>query len=102
MRILIDESLPRALKKDLTAHDVRTVQELSWSSLKNGELLKRASTEFDVLLTADQNIRYQQNLKQLAISIVVFPSNRLEVVLALVEPLKAILEGITRPIVIEL
>jgi hypothetical protein len=80
VRLLLDESLPRPLADLLTGHEVRTVSQVGWASLTNGELLRHAASEFDVLLTADQNIEYQQNLKTLPIAVVVLiaSSNRLE------------------------
>lgn len=80
MRILLDESLPRPLGAALVGHDVSTVRDESWTSLTNGALLRQASATFDVLLTADQNIEFQQNLTVLPIAIVVLiaESNRLE------------------------
>ena len=82
MRILIDECAPRALKKHLIkqGHVCRTVQETGWSGKKNGELLSLAETDFDVLVTVDTNLRYQQNLSGRRIAIVVLrsSSNRLE------------------------
>ena len=80
MRILLDESLPRPLTKLLTGHEVRTVTELRWTGLKNGALLTRAANSFDVLLTADQNIEFQQNLIKLPVAVVVLvaDTNRLE------------------------
>ena len=60
MKILIDECLPSYLKTALTG-TCQTVQEAGWSSVKNGPLLARAERSFDVFLTADQNLRYQQN-----------------------------------------
>jgi hypothetical protein len=80
VRLLLDESLPRPLATLLTGHHVRTVTEMGWTSLGNGTLLQQAAAEFDVVLTADQNIEFQQNLKALPISVIVLvaPSNRLE------------------------
>ena len=80
MRILLDESLPRRLSRLLTGHDVRTVIQMGWSGLSNGALLREAATAFDVVLTADQNIEFQQNLKQLPIAVVVLvgETNRIE------------------------
>ena len=52
MRILLDESLPKELQSELSGHDVRAVQEMGWSSLKNGELLARSVNQFDLFLTA--------------------------------------------------
>jgi predicted nuclease of predicted toxin-antitoxin system len=82
MRVLIDECAPRALKTHLVlhGHECRTVQEAGWSGKQNGELLSLAETTFDVLVTADTNLRYQQNLAGRRIAIVVLQSssNRLE------------------------
>jgi len=80
MRILLDESLPRPLADLLAGHNVRTVRDVGWTGLANGALLRAAAREFDVVLTADQNIEYQQNLKTLPVAVVVLvaDSNRLE------------------------
>ena len=80
MRILLDESLPRPLERLLVGHDVSTVADQGWTKLTNGVLLLKATTSFDVLLTADQNIEFQQNLTTLPLAVVVLvaESNRLE------------------------
>jgi hypothetical protein len=62
MRILLDECLPRRLKRHLGGHDVKTVVEMGWGGLKNGNLLLKVEGSFDLFLTADQNLPYQQNL----------------------------------------
>ena len=79
MRVLLDECLPRKLKQDLAEHDVHTAQEQGWAGLKNGALLQAAAGQFDVLLTVDRNIAFQQNLRGLKIAIIamVATSNRL-------------------------
>lgn len=79
MRILLDESVPGRLGPLLVGHSVATVQRRGWASIKNGELLALAAGEFDVLLTADKGMEYQQNLATLpvAILIVLARSNRL-------------------------
>lgn len=102
MKILIDESLPRYLKQPLDSHQVFTVQEMGWTGIKNGVLLAKANVEFDVLLTADKNLRYQQNVSGLALAIVVFPSNRLSVVKALMTRLQAVLPTLERGDIVEL
>jgi len=86
VRLLLDESLPRPLADLLVGHDVRTVAERGWASLGNGALLRQAAAEFDAVLTADQNIEFQQNLKILPITVVVLVagSNRLESLVPLV------------------
>jgi predicted nuclease of predicted toxin-antitoxin system len=70
-RILFDENMPRKLRRDLPQFIVRTVQEEGWAGFENGNLLRRASGTFDVLLTADQRLRYQQNVAQFEIGVVV-------------------------------
>ena len=80
MRVLLDASVPRRFGFLLEGHFVRTVQHCGWSGLKNGELLRAAQADFDVLVTADQNMQYQQNPNTLPIPVVVLTanSNRLE------------------------
>ena len=80
MRILLDESLPRPLSRLLVGHLVSTVAGEGWASLGNGALLRRAAEHFDVVLTADQNIEFQQSLATLPVAVVVLiaESNRLE------------------------
>ena len=86
MRLLLDESLPRPLADLLVGHHVRAVSQMGWTSLSNGELLRKAAAVFDVLITADQNIQFQQNLRTLPIAVVVLvaESNRLESLASLV------------------
>jgi hypothetical protein len=69
--VLLDECVPRKLKRELSGHDVQTVTEMGWSGLKNGPLLRRAAQEFDVFLTVDQGVEYQQNLFGLDLAIIV-------------------------------
>ena len=80
MRILLDENLPRKLAGHLVGHACRTVVECGWSGKKNGELLCLADTQFDVLLTLDKNLPFQQNLdtKRIAVLIVRARSNRIQ------------------------
>lgn len=79
MRVLLDECLPRALKRELPDHDVRTAPEMGWASKRNGELLRLAEGEFDAFLTVDRNLEHQQNLAafNLAIVVLVAGTNRL-------------------------
>jgi predicted nuclease of predicted toxin-antitoxin system len=69
--VLLDENLPRKLRRELPECLVRTVQEEGCTSFSNGELLDRAQADFDVLLTADRRLQFQQNLKRFDIGIVV-------------------------------
>ena len=59
MKVLLDECVPRKLKREIANHEVVTVTEQGWSGIENGELLKLAATEFDVFLTVDQNLSFQ-------------------------------------------
>jgi len=72
VRILFDQGTPVPLRQSLTHHEVSTAYECDWSRLKNGELLDAAEKEgFEVLVTADSKLKYQQNLKSRRIAIVV-------------------------------
>jgi hypothetical protein len=96
MRLLLDENLPRALKALLAPREAKTVQELGWGSIKNGALVLKAEGMFDVLLTADKNLRYQQNLKDRKIAIVELPTNRKTVVMTFGVQIHAALEQVER------
>lgn len=74
--------------------DVRTVQQMGWAGVKNGDLLRRAEGSFDLFLTADKNLRYQQNLNGRHLAIVVLPSNRLTVLRRVVADIKAVVTGV--------
>ena len=87
----------RPLRKHLTGHEVRTAQEIGWDRLQNGDLIQAAESSFDVLITSDQNLKYQQNLAGRKLAIVVLPTNYMPVVLRLApkiaQALSAILTG---------
>ena len=96
MKVLLDECVPRKLRRELAEHEVLTVTERGWSGIKNGKLLALAEAEFDVFLTVDQNLKYQQNLKAFSISIIllVARNNRLKTLLPLMPEVKEALESI--------
>ena len=72
MKLLFDQGTPIPLRNHLPNHIVETAYEKGWDNLSNGDLLTHAETEgFDVLITTDQNLRYQQNLSNRKISVVV-------------------------------
>ncbi len=75
MRILLDESLPKRLKKHFTGHTVKTVVEAGWQGKKNGELMSLMAAKFDVFMTADQNLTYQINLRHALIPVFVLKAN---------------------------
>jgi hypothetical protein len=103
MRILLDECLPRKLKRSIVGHDVATVQERGWSSKRNGELLRLMDGTVDVFLTSDQNLRYQQNLATIRFSIIVLvaPDNRLPTLEPLMPQVQSLLDTITPGSVVE-
>jgi hypothetical protein len=70
-RVLLDENLSRLLKRELPGFEVRTVAEMGWAGIKNGKLLRLAEAEFDVLVTADQNLSYQQPVTTFQLGLVV-------------------------------
>jgi hypothetical protein len=80
-RVLFDENLPRLLKRDLPDFEIRTVQEEGWGSFRNGNLLRRAEDIFDVLLTADRRMEYQQKLASFQMSVVVIDTPSLPLVM---------------------
>ncbi len=71
MKVLLDDCLPKKLKRDIEADFVQTVPEAGWASKKNGELLRLAEVDFDVLLTNDQNMEHQQNLQKFDLAFIV-------------------------------
>jgi predicted nuclease of predicted toxin-antitoxin system len=86
MRVLLDECLPARLKAELPGYEVRTVPEMGWAGKKNGELLHLAEAQFGVFITMDQNLLYQQNLRNnpVAILTLVAKSNAFEALRPLV------------------
>ena len=83
MRVLFDTCVPRPLRKGLPDHEVKTAQEMGWDRLRNGDLIQVAEEAFDVLITSDQKLKYQQNLTGRKLGIIVLPTNHLPSVLQL-------------------
>ena len=92
-RVLFDENLPRLLRRKLPEFDIRTVQEEQWGSFRNGKLLRQAEGTFDVLLTADRRMEYQQKLASFQMGVVVIdtPSLQLDVLERAVNEIRAAL-----------
>jgi predicted nuclease of predicted toxin-antitoxin system len=93
MKLLLDECIDRRLARDLPGHFVRTVPQMGWATIKNGRLLRRAEKEFDVFVTVDRNLSFQQNLPKFDIAVAVLRarSNRLDALQPLAAPLLAAL-----------
>src|SRR4051812_37379354 len=105
MQVLHDECVPQRLSRDLPGHDVRTVREMGWSGKKNGELLRLMVAQgFEVLITVDQNLRYQQNLRSVGIAVVVLiaAGNHLDSLRLLMPSVRTALESIAAGDIVEI
>ena len=80
MKVLLDECIDWRLEKDILGYEVKTVPQMGWVTIKNGELLALAEKEFDVFLTVDRNLAFQQNLPRYNLAVIVLraQSNRLQ------------------------
>ena len=81
MKVLLDECLPRRLKRELPGHEVARVQEMRWAGIKNGPLLQlMQAANFEVFVTTDSNLEYQQNLRTMKLAFIVLRAldNRFE------------------------
>ena len=94
MKILLDECTPHVLKKLLTGFEIKTVQDQGWSGITNGKLIRLSEAQFDVLITSDQNLRYQQNLVKRRLAIIQLPTNQVPLVITLAPQVQATLEKI--------
>ena len=74
VRILFDQGVPVPLRKQLTSHEVTTCKEKGWDQITNGDLITQAETLFDVFVSTDQNLKYQQNFKNRKIAILILPT----------------------------
>jgi predicted nuclease of predicted toxin-antitoxin system len=79
VKIFLDECIDWRLSRDVAGHDVKTARQMGWTTIKNGELLALAAEQFDVFVTVDRNLAFQQNLGALTIAVIVLraKSNRL-------------------------
>ena len=94
MRILLDECVPWPMHKLLVGHECTTTQRQGWRGIKNGDLLTLAEGQFDLFITADQGIRYQQNLADRKIAILELSTNDLRRIVASKDLIGAALSGI--------
>lgn len=96
MKILIDECLPRKLKNTLENHEVSTVPQAGWAGKTNGELLELMTGVYDVFITVDSNLQYQQKLQDLPTSFIVLSAknNKLETLIPLMPDVQGTLETI--------
>lgn len=101
MKIILDENLPRGLKRYLSAYEVTTVQEQGWAGFKNGELMTRIDGVYDVFLTSDKNLKYQQNLTGRRIAIIELPTNRLKLLETITDKILAEVESVSLGIYVQ-
>ena len=80
MRILIDEGVPVQIERALIGHVCTTVQKAGWGSYTNGALLAKAEGTYDLFITADKNLKYQQNLAERKIAILELSTNRRRII----------------------
>jgi uncharacterized protein DUF5615 len=91
VKILLDECVDRRLAKEIYGHEVQTVAGMGWAGIKNGDLLALAEKQFEVFVTVDRNLSFQQNLTVYNIAVIVLRgrSNRLRDLRPLVPELTA-------------
>jgi len=96
MKLLLDECVDRRFAKALSGHSVKTVPQMGWAALKNGELLARADQEFDVFITVDRGLPSQQNLakRKIALLIMKAKTNQLKDLLPLTTDILAALPNL--------
>jgi|SRR6185503_21346154 len=94
MKILLDECTPHVLKRLLTGFEITTVQDQGWAGITNGTLLQLAEEHFDVLITSDQNLKYQQHLANRQLAIVQLPTNKVPIVVRLASVIQSALNNI--------
>lgn len=100
MKVLLDEDVPRRLSRELVGHEVSTVQEMGWAGIKNGVLLDLAAAAgFEVLVTCDRGMQYQQNVPALGLALIVLavPNKRLNTIRSLVPEILALLDSTPQP-----
>ena len=94
MKVLLDECVPWPMHKFLVGHECKTAQQCGWGGITNGDLLRKADGQFDVFITSDQNIRYQQNFAQRLIPIVELSTNDLRRIRAAADSIQVALADI--------
>jgi len=95
VKVLLDECVDWRLSRDIIGHEVKTARQMGWSTIKNGKLLALASQHFDVFVTVDRNLSFQQNIASFSVAVVILraPSNRLADLRRLIPALLAAIES---------
>ena len=95
MKILLDEGVPNVIQRRLTKLSISNVEEMGWRGIKNGALLDLMAGQFQVLITTDKNLPFQQNLRKRQVSAVIIPSNDVPSVIALLAEIERAVATIT-------
>ena len=75
MKLLLDECIDRKFAQEFVGYEIKIVPQMGWAGIKNGQLLALAEVEFDVFITVDRNLSFQQNLSQFNIAVIVLPTS---------------------------
>ena len=75
MKLLLDECIDRKFAQEFVGYEIKTVPQMGWAGIKNGQLLALVEVEFDVFITVDRNLSFQQNLSQFNIAVIVLPTS---------------------------
>jgi len=94
LRILLDEGVPKIIQRRLTKLSIFNVEDMGWRGIKNGALLDLMAGQFQVLITADKNLPFQQNLKRRLISAIIIPANDVPTVVELLPEIEQALATI--------
>lgn len=99
MRVFLDECIDWRLSRDIVGHDVKTARQMGWTTVKNGELLTLVAGAFDIFVTVDRNLAFQQNIGIIPIVVIVLraKSNRLDDLRARPKAVDVSWDGAARP-----
>ena len=93
MRLFLDECIDRRLMRGFTGYNIKTVPQMGWTGIKNGQLLGLASQEFDIFITVDNNLPFEQNLPQFNLAIIILQSQSNRLVPKVLEVLATVTKG---------
>jgi len=93
MRLFLDECIDRRLMREFTGYNIKTVPQMGWTGIKNGQLLGLASQEFDIFITVDKNLPFEQNLPQFNLAIIILQSQSNRLVPKVLEVFATVTKG---------
>lgn len=94
MKVLLDEGVPDVIQKRLKHLSIATIREMGWRGVKNGALLDLMAGEFQIIITNDKNLPFQQNLLRRQISAIIIPNNRIKTLVALLPKIQSTIDTI--------